>query len=237
MPEDVFGRALAAYNNGEADASITVESDLAETDEWPVSEFFHSWDDMSAIERRALTLASGRILDVGAGSGSHTLWLQGRDADVEALDLSAGAAGVMRSRGVRSVHQADFFSFRPDKGYDTLLFLMNGVGIAGSVERLDDFLAKAKSLLSPGGQILLDSSDLIYLYEEEDGSYSLPIGGRYYGELTYTYVFRGLRSEPFDWVFVDRQTLSDTAEREGLSLEIVCEGEHYDYLARLTSKR
>lgn len=232
--DDVFGRALAAYHHGDRDAELTVESDVAETDVWPLTEFFHNWEDMGDIERRALTLAQGRTLDVGAGSGSHTLWLQGRGADVEALDVSAGAAQVMRERGVKTVHQADFFAFEPARPYDTILMLMNGAGLAGSLDGLDGLLAKAKAMLALGGQILLDSSDLVYLYEEEDGSVAIPIGGRYYGELTYTYTFGGRKSKPFGWLFVDQQTLADAAARAGLRFEVACEGGHYDYLARLT---
>lgn len=234
--DDVFGDALLAYFRGDHDAQITVESDEAETDTWPMAEFFHTWDAMSPIEQRALTLASGHTLDVGAGSGSHTLWLQDHGVDAEALDISAGAISVMNSRGVKTVHHADFFHFAQPRPYDTVLLLMNGTGLAGTLDRLADLLRKAEALLAPGGQILIDSSDLIYLFQEEDGSIALPIGGKYYGELTYTYIFGGKRSEPFSWVFVDQQTLADAADRVGLDCQIVLEGDHYDYLARLTRK-
>lgn len=233
MAKDVYGKALRAYFDGDHKAELTVKSDVAETDYWPLSEFFHSWDEMGGIERRALSLACGRTLDAGAGSGSHSLWLQGNGIDVDALDISSEAANIMRERGITNVIEGDFFSFEAQGKYDTLLFLMNGVGLAGSVDGLDVFLLRCKSLLAPGGQILMDSSNLIYLYENEDGSFSLPLGGRYYGELTYTYEFRGLQSDPFDWVFVDPETLEDAARRHGLKMEIVSEGEHYDYLARL----
>lgn len=237
MNNDVFGLALKAFDAGDASVLITVESDVAETDQWPLAEFFHSWDDMGPIERKALTLANGRTLDVGAGSGCHTLWLQQQNGvEAEALDISQGAVEVMKRRGVRKAIAGDFYNFVPGKKYDTLLFLMNGIGLAGSVDGLDKFLARAASLLAPGGQILVDSSDLIYLYEEEDGSYSLPIGGRYYGEMTYTFVFNGERSEPFDWLYCDPQTLLDAADRNGLAMEIVAEGDHFDFLARLTRK-
>lgn len=232
--DDVFGSALEAYFNGEKDARLTVESDDVETDQWPLAEFFHSWEQMGDIERRALTLARGRILDVGAGSGCHTLWLQSHGADAEALDVSDGAVRVMTAGGVKSVHKADFFLFEPPRPYDTILMLMNGTGLAGSLQGLEALLAKAKALLAPGGQLLVDSSDLIYLFEDEDGSVCLPIGGKYYGELTYTYSFRGRRSRPFGWLFADQQTLADAAARAGLGFEVVAEGDHYDYLARLT---
>ncbi len=237
MEKDIFGKALEAYYNGALDAVLKVESDTVDTEEWPVAIFFHNGDyAMQPKELRALTLASGRTLDVGAGSGCHALWLQDHGVDVEALDFSPAAAKVMRCRGVRRVHEGDFFAFQPAEAFDTVLLLMNGTGIAGTLDRLGRLLAKAKSLLSPGGQILVDSTDLIYLYEEEDGSYSLPIGGRYYGEMSYTYVFRGERSDEFSWLFVDQRTLADAAQAAGLSFEVVFEGDNCDYLARLVAK-
>lgn len=234
--DDVFGEALKAYFNGDTSATLTVESNEVETDEWPVSEFFHTWDTMSPIERRALTLAKGRTLDVGAGSGSHTLWLLEHGVGAEALDISDGACHVLLHRGIKIVYLSDFLHFPHAEGYDTVLILMNGTGLAGTLDGLDPFLLKAKELLNPGGQVLIDSSDLIYLFEEEDGSIALPIGGKYYGEITYAYTFNGMRSKPFKWLFVDQQTLADAADRCGLNFELVLEGDHYDYLARLTSK-
>ncbi len=235
MAIDSYGLGLKAYLDGDKNATFIVESDVAETEEWPVSLFFHKYEDMEPIERCALSLCNGRTLDVGAGSGCHSLWLQNHAIDAEALDISPLAIEVAQQQGVKKTICADFFNFHPDTPYDTLLFLMNGIGICGTLDNLDNFLQTATSLLAPDGQIILDSSDLIYLYEEEDGSFSLPLNG-YYGELNYTFSFDNKKSASFPWVFIDPNTLSSAAERNGLSFEIVLQGEHYDFLARLKKK-
>lgn len=234
MPNrDAYGMALKAYAGGDTEATIAAISDIAETEEWPLSEFFHTWETMGELERRALTMAQGRTLDVGAGSGSHALWLQERGADVTAIDISPLAVEVMRERGLRHAKLANFYDLPADERYDTIIMLMNGAGIAGTADNLDIFMNKVRDLLADGGQALIDSSDIIYLYEEEDGSAVIPMD-RYYGDLEYAFEFRGTSSETFPWVFVDQQTLADAATRCGLKAELVAEGEHYDFLMRFT---
>lgn len=229
---DVYGKALKEFYSGKRNAKIRVESNIAETEYWPVKEFFHEWKDMSLIEQTALKLCKGRVLDVGAGSGSHVLWLQREGLQVHAIDISEGAVDVMRERGINCVEQVDFFELQ-DRQYDTLLMLMNGAGIAGTMERLPEFLGKAKSLLAKGGQLLMDSSDLIYLYEDEEGGALIDLNGDYYGELEYVMSYNGQKGEAFDWLFIDFDTLQSVAEGLGMECEKVYEDDHYQYLARL----
>lgn len=230
--KDVFGDGLRAYLDGDLKATFTVESDVAETEEWDVATFFREWKDMSEAERIALKRCKGSVLDVGAGAGSHALWLQEKGVDVTALDLSCGAADVMRRRGVRSVVNADFFAYGGK--HDTLLLLMNGVGIAGKMSRLAAFFVHARKLLNKGGRILLDSSDLIYLYEDEDGCAEIDLNGNYYGELEYTFAFKGEKGEPFGWLFVDYPNLEFCAKANGFSCKKIYEDDHFLYLAELT---
>lgn len=230
---DIYGKGLTAYYNGNKKAKFKVESDIAETEYWDVAEFFHNYAEMSEIERRALALCKGKTLDVGAGSGSHTLWLQGESVDVDALDISQGACDLMTTRGIKHVFCDDFFNFA-NKRYDTLLMLMNGIGIAGTIGNLPKLFAKAKELLNPGGQLIVDSSDLMYLFEDEDGSVMIDLNGDYYGELEYTMSFGGEKGEPFNWLFVDFDTLQAAAAEYGLKCEKVFENEHYQFLAKLT---
>ena len=230
---DVFGKGLLTYFGGNRKVKFKVESDVAETEYWPVAEFFHSYEQMSDIERRALSMCKGLTLDVGAGSGCHALWLCQNGIDAHAIDISDGAVEVMLQRGLTNVRKINFFELTYPT-YDTLLFLMNGAGIAGTISNLPQFLCKAKELLNPGGQILLDSSDLIYLYQNDDGSADIDLNGRYYGELEYTFTFNKEKGEPFPWLFVDPDTLAAVAESCGLRCEIVLQNKHYQYLAKLT---
>ena len=227
---DAYGKALLAYFNGDRKAKIKVESNIVDTEYWKVSEFFHSWNDMSEIERKALGLCKGRTLDVGAGSGSHSLWLKENGVDVSAIDISAGAVEVMLSRGVNAQRQ-DFYALSGEK-FDTLLLLMNGAGIAQTMKNLPRFLEHCKSLLNDGGSILMDSSDLKFLYDDEDLAEMEE--GQYYGEIDYWMSFRGEKDELFDWLFVDFNSLKLVCESCGLKAEKVYEDNHFQYLAKIS---
>ena len=233
---DAYGMGLKAFFEGDASAQFKIESDVAETEYWPVSEFFHSWDEMSELERRALTLCSGRTADVGAGSGSHVIWLRQHGLVCDAIDVSPLAVDVMRRRGIEDAICTDFFKFSPREKYDTLLFVMNGAGMGGTLDRLPFFLEHCKSMLADDGQMLMDSSDLIYLFQEDDGSVLIDLNAGYYGELEYTMSFNGHRGDPFKWLFVDFGNLSAAAELCGLKCELVMENDHYQYLAQLTRR-
>ncbi len=230
---DVYGKGLKAYQKGKHNAKFKVESDKAETEYWPIKVFFRTWSEMSEIERKALNLCKGATLDVGAGSGSHVLCLQEKGIDVRAIDISEGAVEVMLQRGVRCASVADFYTY-DGPCVDTLLMLMNGAGIAGSMSNLPTFLTKAKSLLNEGGQLLMDSSDLLYLYEDEDGSVMIDLNDDYYGELTYTMSYAGEKGDAFPWLFVDYDTLEAVAAGIGFKCEKIYEDDNCQYLVRLT---
>lgn len=234
--KDPMGAAILDYlEHGKAD-KLRVFSSQFDEDEIPVRTLFRTEKQMSPLERTALQLASGRILDVGAGSGCHSLALQAAGKEVEAIDISPLSVEAMRRRGVGQAVQANLFSDSFCGAYDTLLMLMNGSGIIGRLENLPAFFRKAKQLLRPGGSILMDSSDLRYLYEDEDGSFVIDIAGDYYGEVDFRMQYKQVEGDPFDWLYIDFQTLSLYAAQNGFAAELAKEGKHYDYLARLRPK-
>lgn len=234
--KDPMGAAILDYlEHGKAD-KLRVFSSQFDEDEIPVRTLFRTEKQMSPLERTALQLASGRILDVGAGSGCHSLALQAAGKEVEAIDISPLSVEAMRRRGVGQAMQANLFSDSFCGAYDTLLMLMNGSGIIGRLENLPAFFRKAKQLLRPGGSILMDSSDLRYLYEDEDGSFVIDIAGDCYGEVDFRMQYKQVEGDPFDWLYIDFQTLSLYAAQNGFTAELVKEGKHYDYLARLRPK-
>lgn len=194
----------------------------------PVAEFFRQPIDFPELEHIALSLCDGRVLDVGAGAGSHALFLQKRGMDVTALERSPLAGTVMRARGVEQVITADFFEYQGTR-YDTLLFLMNGIGLAGTIDGLKKLLDHCKTLLTDGGQLLFDSSDITYLYA--DGSVERPMG--YYGEIRYQYAYKGSRSAPFNWLFIDQDTLVRIAQPLGWVVQVIYEDGNDQYLARM----
>lgn len=232
--QDPMGSAIYDYwKHGKADV-LRVFSPMFEEDELPVQTLFRSFEEMPVIEQTALQMASGRTLDVGAGSGCHSLVLQEKGVDVTALDISPLSVKTMQERGVKRALLQDFFTF--EEQFDTVLLLMNGAGITGTVERLPLLFQQLDKVLAPGGQALCDSSDLCYLFEDEDGIIELHDMDGYYGELVYQLQYKDIKGEPFPWLYVDANTLSEQAAACGYLMEIVAQGDHYDYLARITKK-
>lgn len=229
---DPMGAAIYDYHfNGSADTLI-VHSSMFEDDEIPVPDLFRSFEDMPELEKIALEEAEGRILDVGAGSGCHSLALKRMGKEAVAIDISGLSVEVMKHRGV-DARQVNLYDEAFSERFDTVLMLMNGTGIIGTLDNMPAFFTRIRQLLSPGGSLIIDSSDLRYLFEEEDGSLMIDLADDYYGLLDYQMEYKGVKGEPFDWLYVDFDTLAFYAEENGFSAELVAEGEHYDYLARL----
>ncbi|MFT2008794.1 class I SAM-dependent methyltransferase [Pontibacter sp. 13R65] len=231
--QDPIGAALLDKMRGITGAEIIVESNLTEDDIMPVDYLFRNHGEMPELEQLALAACHGAVLDIGAGAGSHSLALQEKGLPVTALDISEGAVEVMRRRGVQQVLHQDVWQLQEQK-FDTLLLLMNGIGIAGDLLGLSRFLKHARTLLRPGGQVLLESSDILYMFEEEDGSVLLDLNAGYYGEVMYNMHYQGHHTGWFKWLFVDAAILQDYAQEQGFSLELLYEGEEGNYLAKLT---
>jgi len=194
----------------------------------PVETYFRDEDDMPDLEWLALNECRGAVLDIGAGAGSHSLILQQRGFDVTAIDISPLSVKVMQERGVNKAIEGDIFNYNQGK-YDTLLLLMNGIGLAGSIEGLKHLLNHFKQLLDKGGQLLFDSSDISYLYEGK-----VPKEGAYYGELWYQYEYNQKKTEWFKWLYIDELTMQKIAVELGYSMDVLLEDEYGQYLARLT---
>lgn len=229
---DPFGQAITDYFNKGKAPDILVNSNYTENENIPVSYLFRGETEMPQLEKLALKKCRGRILDVGAAGGCHSLVLQKKGFHVTALEKSELAAEVMKKRNIVNVVFADIFEYSGKK-YDTILLLMNGVGIGGTISGLRQMLLHLKTLLAEGGQILLDSSDIKYLFEEEDGSLWMDLANdRYYGEMQYEINYKKL-NDKFDWLFIDAQQLKTLANELGFQCTVLAEGEHFDYLAQL----
>jgi SAM-dependent methyltransferase len=233
--KDLFGKAILDYQTNDSPEDLVTETSISEADEMPVSYLFRTYNEMPKLEQKALQLAKGSVLDVGCGAGSHTLALQNeRKLDVTAIDISENAVKACQLRGTENVKVANILDLDVENKFDTILLLMNGTGIFGTLNETAKYLQKLKSLLNKGGQILIDSSDLIYMYDQdEDGAYSIPAEG-YYGELTFTVQYKGETEDTFPWLYLDYNTLQNAAIANGLKCELLLEGEHFDYLAKLS---
>jgi len=243
--KDLFGKAILDFQTNNDPQDLITETSISEADEMSVAYLFRSYDEMPKIEQKALQLSKGKILDVGCGAGSHSLYLQNeKSLDVTAIDISTNAVEACKLRGIRKATVQNVMDLDGDK-YDTILLLMNGAGMCGRLKNLTAFLLKLKSLLNENGQILLDSSDIIYMFDEDedDGTRGeaelseaklIPFDHEYYGEVVFNIEYKGEKELPFDWMYIDYNTLQNAAVANGLQCELILEGEHFDFLARLT---
>ena len=236
--KDLFGKAILDFQTNNAPEDLTTETTISDEDEMSVAYLFRSYKEMPALEQKALQLAKGKVLDVGCGAGAHSLYLQNeKNLEVHSIDISSNAVAACTLRGLKNVNLQNILEIDTTTSankYDTILLLMNGTGIFGTLKNTAQYLQKLKSLLKPDGQILIDSSDIIYMFDaDEDGAYEIPANG-YYGELQFTLRYKGQKEESFPWLYLDYNTLQNAAFANGLRCELILEGEHYDYLARLT---
>ena len=228
-----MGLAIYDFHKTGKAKKLIVHSSMFDDDEIPVTTLFRKFKDMPKLEQVALEKAEGRILDVGAGSGCHCVALAEMGKSCTAIDISELSVEVMKEKGV-DARCIDLFDESFVGQYDTILMLMNGTGIIGRLENMQKFFMRMKHLLAPGGRILIDSSDLRYLFEEEDGSLMIDLADDYYGLVDFQMEYNKVLGEPFDWLYVDFDTLSLYAEQNGFKAEMIAEGEHYDYLAALS---
>ena len=233
---DPMGRAIADYYKNGVAGRLRVFSSMFDEDEIPVAHLFREEDEMGELELAALDCSVGKVLDVGAGAGCHALALQDRGVEVTAIDVSPLSVKVMSDSGVEDARLVNLYDESLQGSFDTILLLMNGSGIIGKIENMPRFFARINQLLAEGGQVLMDSSDLIYLFEDEDGGVDIDLAGDYYGEVDFMMQYRNIKGEAFDWLYVDFATLAFHAAENGFETELVKRGEHYDYLARLTRK-
>jgi SAM-dependent methyltransferase len=231
---DLFGKAILDFQTNNSPEEIITETNISEADEMDVAYLFRSYKEMPRLEKKALQLSKGSILDVGCGAGSHSLYLQNdKSLEVTSIDISKNAIQACQLRGLKNAKVQNILDLK-NETFDTILLLMNGTGIFQTISQTSKYLQKLKTLLAPNGQILIDSSDIIYMYDEnEDGSFLVPADS-YYGELTFTISYKNQTEEHFPWLYLDYNTLQNAAFANGLQCELIEEGNHFDYLARLS---
>ncbi len=230
--KDLFGKALMDYQSGNYTEDLVTSTSISDEDVLPLPYLFRDYKDMPKLEQKALKLAKGKTLDVGCGAGSHSLFLQSKGIDVSAIDTSRGAVEVAKQRGVHHVAKKNILD--ETATYDTILLLMNGTGIFQELSQTKKYLTHLKSLLNPNGQILIDSSDIKYMYEDDDGGFWQDLNADYYGEIDYFLCYKGEKEQPMKWLYLDFGTFQSECRTVGIQCQMAMEGPHYDYLARLT---
>lgn len=226
--KDLFGQALLDFHNKSSNTPLLLHSEYGPPEAIPLERFFRS--EYTDLENFALDQVKGNILDIGAATGRHALHLQNQGYDVTAMDISLGCSTIIKEIGLNKIITDDIYTFA-DQKYDTIMMLMNGIGIAGSLEGLEKLLLHLKNIITPTGQLLMDSSDISYLYEGNP----LPVN-KYFGELSYQYEYKGVLGDSFNWLYIDQQKLTEIANSTGWICQIIFEDETDAYLARLQMK-
>jgi len=233
--KDLFGKAILDYQTNNDPEDLITETSISEEDEMSVAYLFRSFEEMPSIEQKALEFSTGKVLDIGCGAGSHSLYLQNKKGlDVTSIDISANAIECCKLRGLKKAIKIDVLDLDSDVNkFDTILLLMNGTGIFRKLEKVPTFLQQLKSLLNPRGQILIDSSDIIYMFDEDEDGGKWILSENYYGEVTFTVTYKNEKEDSFEWLYLDYNTLQNACFENSLKCELIEEGEHFDYLARI----
>lgn len=229
--KDVFGTAILDYQLGNCSEDLITSTSITEVDSLPLPYLFRNHSEMPSLEKTALKLSKGTVLDIGCGAGSHSLYLKSKGLKVKSIDISVGAIEACRLRGLNQAHVLDVMD--ETASFDTLLLLMNGSGVFQSLAHTPFVLSHLKTLINPDGQILIDSSDIKYMYEDEDGGYWMDATKDYYGELDYTVRYKN-QEATFSWMYLDFENLKIASEQAGLRCELIEEGPHFDFLAKIT---
>lgn len=231
LKNDPIGLAITEFASTKKPTDIIVSSDICDDDIIPIEVLFRSYEEMPELEKIAIERVTGKILDVGAGAGIHSLELQDRGFEVNPIEISQGAVDYMKRVGLNA-RKINFFDLK-NEHYDTILMMMNGIGIAGNLSNLEKTLLHAKSLLNEGGKLLCDSSDIKYLYEDEDGSLWMDLNSEYYGNFRFQMSYKKERGPWFDWLYVDFDNLFKAASNVGLKAKRIYEHEDH-YLAEIS---
>lgn len=226
IKEDIYGDFLKDYYKNKKEKYIKVISNYAADEKWPASYFFRKFEEMPYLERLALNNCNGRVLDVGCGVGCHSKYLIDNGFCVDSIDISPGAIEICKLEGITNANLKSLCDVK--EKYDTIILLMNGIGVVKNLKGLKDFLNFAKTILTENGKIICDSSDVSYLKLND-----LSIEN-YHGEFKYRFEYKNKISEPFEWLFIDSCMFSEISKNNGYKFEVIDNGNHYDYLAELS---
>ncbi len=224
---DIFGKALSDLYTHSFVPPLLLHNEYSTAEQIPVERYFIEEEEYSELEFFALQQVHGKILDVGSATGRHAKFLQDNGFDVSAMDISKGCCMIMEKIGVKKIIEQDIFNYDANK-FHTILMLMNGIGIAGSIDGLKKLFIHLKKIALPDAQLLIDSSDISYLFEDSE----LP-KIKYFGELSFEYEYKGERGDRFNWLYIDQEKLMEVAKATGWQCQIIFEDESDAYLARL----
>jgi 2-polyprenyl-3-methyl-5-hydroxy-6-metoxy-1,4-benzoquinol methylase len=232
-PMTAFAKALLAYHNGDNTAVFTIIRDDGFSQSVPVSIFFDD-QNFTELEEIALSLCKGSVLDVGAGAGRHSLELQRRGLNVTATDIEPLCEQIMTQRGVHSVIISDILNWTGVR-FDTVLMLMNGIGMVGCPESLNNFLGNLTNLLNAGGYLLCDSIDV----DQTDDPHSCCVPNSQHSSsplsrsTAFSISYAGYMGKAFKWLHISPKLLQEHCRLAGLTFSVIHEEKDGHFLCRI----
>ena len=231
MLKDPLGVAILEFEKNGFSENITVHSDICDDDVLPVPYLFRTFKQMPELEKQAVKLCKGYVLEVGSGAGCHAQYLKSQNFKTFSIDTSEGAISYLKSKNI-PCENIEFLNYNATK-FDTILILMNGLGLAGKLHKIEAFLLHAKSLLNKNGCIITDSSDIRYLYEDDEGGVWIDLNSKYPGEMEFQMEYKKHKTDWFSWVYIDFETLESICTKIGLKATKIMEDDNFHYLTKI----
>ncbi len=235
---DAMGNELMDSFKKKDEVFEIVERDDGFIDAAPVKDrYFSNYKDWSAIEKRGIGYARGKILDVGCGAGRHALYLQKKGLDVTGIDTSPLAIQVCKTRGLRkarllSINDVEKFG---KSSFDSAIMLGHNFGLFQNRKKFKTLLKKFRKILSPKGVIIAETSDPYKTKNSVHVSYHAwnLKRGRMGGQLKLRLRYKKMISPWFDYLFVSQKELRDLLHGTGWKIQKIFGSKEANYIAIL----
>jgi len=231
---DVFGQMLIDASAGIDVREIVEREDHFLVSGLPVSRYLTSYKEWPLVQQKAITLAKGRVLDIGCGAGRHSLYLQENGFDVTGLDISPKAIQLCRERGLKKtvLMSIDRISISLGK-FDTILLLENNFGLLENSAKAKRLLGKFYLATSETGRIIAQSSDPYTSQDPDTLDYQKTnrANNRMSGQLKMRLRYRRLISSWFDYLLVSKGEMREILKGTGWKVRRFLEFDHWSYVA------
>lgn len=223
LNQDAFGQEILNYLQKKESYEIIERDDgLIVMSKGPKN-YFAEFKDWPKIQKQAIKFARGKILDIGAGAGRVSLYLQKKGMDVTAIDNSPLAIQVCKKRGVKKAIVLPIEKIGKFKSstFDTIIMFGNGFGLFGSFKKAKSLLKKLYRITSPNALIIAESTDP---YKTSDPFHLLyhrfnKKRGRMPGQLRIRVRFKTYIGEWFDYLLVSKDEMKKILKGTGWKIE------------------
>jgi SAM-dependent methyltransferase len=241
--QDAFGRQLYDYylrNSISHIPGIIERYDGYINSSGSITLYFSGFKDWPLIERKAIRLARGRVLDIGCGAGRHCLYLQEKGLDVTGIDNSPLAIEVCKQRGVKDAILLSIGDIHPGLGvFDTVLMFGSNFGLFGSFKGARRTLKKLDRITSKHAKILAMTNDLYRTEDPDHLSYHEynRNHGRMGGQLKLKVRYRKYSTPWFDYLLVSKAEMEDILDGTGWKAARYIDSEDSHYVAVIEKRK